>query len=380
MRIAVNAALLGNRHSGVTTYIIGLIQSLSRLGHEVVVYGSSCHLPVGTGITIHRTPRSIAYDAGPFAGFLRLLWNLFVLPAKILGGSVDVIVSQNAEGAIWCSVPQVLIIHDLVPLFYPEEAPRLRSYYKRLLPLVLKHTAAVIAVSQYTRGDILQHYKINPANVHYCYNGVEQASGETEQGRRPANAPSSPYFLFVGTFAPRKNLETLVRALARIQSQVPHSLVIVAYADQWAHGLMRLAKELELGDRVVHLSGLSQQELEYVYHHATALFLLSEYEGFGFPALEAMVAGTPVVVSDSTALAEVAGCAALKISAHDIHAVAEAMLRLFTDNSYREKWQTLGSERAQAFTWDRLGCRVSDILSQVVQSRQAELGSTETPR
>lgn len=380
MRIAINAALLGQRHSGVGTYITGLVQSLSRVGHEVVVYGSSPHLPAGASITIHRTPRSIAYDAGPFAGFLRLLWNLFVLPARLLGRNIDVIISQNAEGAIWSSVPQVLVLHDLVPLLYPQETPRLWSYYKKLLPMVLEHTAAVIAVSQYTRSDILQHYKIDPAKVHFCYNGLEQAASGIQAERRPADLPSGPYFLFVGTFAPRKNLETLVRALAKVQTEVPHSLVIVAYPDQWTHGLMQLVKELELTSRIIHLSDLTQQELEYVYSQATVLFLLSEYEGFGYPALESMAAGTAVVVSDSTALAEVVGCAALKISAHDIGAAAEAMLRLATENSYRQEFRKLGTERAQMFTWDHLGRQVSTILSQVVQSRQAELGSTETPR
>ena len=72
---------------------------------------------------------------------------------------------------------------------------------------------------------------------------------------------------------------------------------------------MQLVKELELTSRIIHLSDLTQQELEYVYSQATVLFLLSEYEGFGYPALESMAAGTAVVVSDSTALAEVVGCA-----------------------------------------------------------------------
>ena len=101
------------------------------------------------------------------------------------------------------------MLHDLVPLLYPQETPRLWSYYKKLLPMVFEHTAAVIAVSQYTRSDILQRYKIDPAKVHFCYNGLEQAASGIQAERRPADLPSEPYFLFIGTFAPRKNLETL---------------------------------------------------------------------------------------------------------------------------------------------------------------------------
>ena len=141
-----------------------------------------------------------------------------------------------------------------------------------------------------------------------------------------ADFRSEPYFLFVGTFSPRKNLETLIRALAKARDHVRESLLIVAYPDKWSTGNLRLAEELGLGNRIVHMCGLTNQEMSFVYGHATALFLLSEYEGFGFPALEAMLAGTPAVVSDSTALAEVVGDAALKINAHDVDAAAKAML------------------------------------------------------
>jgi glycosyltransferase involved in cell wall biosynthesis len=380
LRIAINAALLGKRHTGVGTYIIGLIRGLTSLGHEVVVYGNSPLIPTGPDIVLRKTPNSIAFGAGPFAGPLRLLWDLFVLPLKLLGSNTDAIVSQNAEGMLWCSVPQMLVVHDLIPLYYPEETPRLRNYYKKILPLVFANTAAVVAVSQYTRNDLLQQYNLSPANVHVAYDGVTQSSEDEEIECRPASFPIQPYFLFVGTFAPRKNLETVVRALARIRNEVPESLVIVAYTDKWAQGCLQLIRELGLADRIIHLAGLTSQELAYVYGRATALFLLSEYEGFGLPALEAMLAGTPAVVSYSTALAEVVGDAALKISAHDIDAATAAMLRLSTDQAYRQEFRRPGVQRAETFTWTRTGDRISAILSQVVQSRNRKFRATESPR
>jgi glycosyltransferase involved in cell wall biosynthesis len=379
LRIAINAALLGKRPTGVGTYIIGLIQSLTSLGHEVLVYSSS-PLVSGLAITLQKTPSSIAFDAGPFAGLLRLLWNLFVLPIKLLGTNIDAVISQNAEGVIWCSVPQVLVVHDLIPLFYPEEAPRLRSYYKKLLPHVLEHTAVVIGVSQHTRSDLLQHYRLNPASVHVAYNGVLQSSEDHRLECEPTGFPSEPYFLFVGTFAPRKNLETVIRALAQVRDRVRESLLIVAYADKWSSDRLRLANELGLRDRIVHVYGLTNPEMSCVYSRATALFLLSEYEGFGLPPLEAMLVGTPAVVSDSTALAEVVGNAALRISAHDVDAAAEAMFRLSTDQAYRQELRMQGIQRAQTFTWDHTGEKVNEILFQVVQSRESKPRSTRSPR
>jgi glycosyltransferase involved in cell wall biosynthesis len=265
----------------------------------------------------------------------------------------------------------MLIVHDLIPLFYPDEAPRLQSYYKRLLPSVLANTAAIVAVSRHTQNDLVQHYKLNRASVHVAYNGVDQGSLGLRVERTPAGFPTGPYFLFVGTFSPRKTLETVVRALAKVRDQVRESLLIVAYPDKSTGQLLTLAKELGLCDRIVHVSGLTDQEMSFTYAHATALFLLSEYEGFGLPPLEAMLAGTPAVVSDSTALAEVVGDAAVKIGAHDVGAAAEAMLRLSTDRAYQEELRQLGIKRAGTFTWGRTGLTVSEILSQVVQSRDS---------
>ncbi len=368
MRIAINAALLGKRHTGVGRHIVGLIQSLTSHGHEVVVYSSSPLIPSGPGVTREPTPSWMAFDAGGFSGLLRLLWNLFILPARITGKNIDAIVSQNAEGTIWCSVPQVLVVHDLIPLLYPEEAPRLRNYYKRFLPQVLKHSAAVVTVSQHTRNDLLQHYKVDPAKVHVAYNGIEQDSPYTPAEQPPADFPNGPYFLFVGTFSPRKNLQSVIRALAKVQDRVSESLLVVAYPDKWTKQCLRLAGELGVRNRIIHLHGLTDEELFYAYRHATALFLLSEYEGFGFPPLEAMLAGIPAVVSDSTALDEVVGDAAIKIHAHDVVAASETMLRLSNDRAYRSELGNLGMKRARTYTWARTGDAICEVLGQVIQA------------
>jgi glycosyltransferase involved in cell wall biosynthesis len=379
VRIAINAALLGNRHTGVGKHVVGLIQSLTCQGHEVVVYGSSPFIPRGAGVTQEETPQWIAFDAGRFAGWLRMLWNVFVLPIRIKGSNIDVIVSQNAEGALWGSVPQVMVVHDLIPLFYPEEAPRLGSYYRRFLPLVLKHSAAVVTVSQHTRRDLLLHYKLDRASVHVAYNGLAEGPANSDV-EATASLPTGPYFLFVGTFSPRKNLQTVIRAFAKVQDRVRESLLIVAYPDKWASACFGLADELGVRNRIIHRHGLTVGEMSRAYAGATALYLLSEYEGFGFPPLEAMVAGTPAVVSDSTALAEVVGDAAIKIGAHDIVAASETMMRLSADSAYGEKFSQLGMQRATSFTWSSAGSTIGEILSGIVRSRDDKSQLTRAPQ
>ncbi len=369
MRIAINAALVGERHTGVSTYIVGLVEHLRQMGHQVVVYGNSSQIPTGPGIKIVKTPARLTFDDGSNAARLRFIWNQSIMPFHLLREKVDAVVAQNVDGCFWSPVPQILIIHDLIPLFYPDESPRLHGYYKRVLPSVIKRTAAVIAVSQHTRNNLVRHYKLDPSRVHIAYDGLNSPLASPAFDRKPVGLECERYFLFVGTFAPRKNLETVTRALAKLQKEMPESLVIVAYPDKWMRAFLQRVAELGLSDKVIHLSGLSPEELTYVYRHATALFLLSEYEGFGLPPLEAMLAGTPAVVSDSTALAETVGDAALKIGAHDVDAAAEAMRNLSTDRQFQRGLRQLGAVQANKFTWSNTGATLSSILSEVARKR-----------
>ncbi len=370
MRIAINAAVLGKRHSGVGTYIIGLIGCLRNLGHEVVVYGSSPLIPNGTGVKVARASSWLAFDNGAVASILRFIWNQMVFPFRLRHDKIDCVVSQNVDGSLWCSPSQILVIHDLIPLFFPGETPRLRIYYNRILPLLLKRAAAILAVSDHTREAIIREYRVDPAKVWVAYNGLRPRLAEPIYDKRPEGLGFERYFLFVGTFAPRKNLTTVTKAFAEICDKTAESLVIVAYPDKWCDQYLRAVEDLGLRNRIQILSGLEDSELAYVYRHATALLLLSEYEGFGFPPLEAMLSGTAAVVSDGTALAEVVGGAAIKINAHDVEAAAETMLRLSRNLEYRRELQRNGTQRARSFTWIRAGTTINEILSQLALPRK----------
>jgi glycosyltransferase involved in cell wall biosynthesis len=351
MRIGVNATFVSARHNGTTTFVDGMLQSLGSMGHEVLVYSSSKRYASMEGLQLRETPESVWADGSGNAALKRFVWMQSVLRRQVRQDHVDLFLAPTVEGLLRCPAPQVITVHDLIPLFYRDEGPRLYHYYKRVLPRLLRNAHRILTVSQHTRQDVIQRYQVDPDRVAVVYNGLREELFDPAFGSRPNNFTLARYFLFVGSFSPRKNLETVIRAFARIQANVPEDLAVVAYPDRWQGSLNQLASDLGVLHRMHFYSGLSTPELSYFYRNATGVILLSEYEGFGYPPLEAMASGTPAIVSASTSLAEVVGEAGITSLHSDVGAAATAMQRLSQDSQYREVFRTRGALRASHFTW-----------------------------
>jgi glycosyltransferase involved in cell wall biosynthesis len=361
MRLAINATFASERHNGITTFVDGIVQCLGRQGHELFVYSSAERYAKLEGVTLRRTPPGLVFNGSAVNNFRRFAWTQAALPSRLRRDRVDLFFSP-VEGLLRSPVPQVVAVHDLIPLFYPAECPRLHHYYKRILPYILKGCASTVTPSQHTKNDLVYHYKLEADKVSVVYYGLRQELFDADDDSKPGCLDVDRYFLFVGTFAPRKNLETVVRAFARIHTEVPEKLVVVAYPDQRQESIRELARSFNVLDKMAFCSSLSNSELAYLYRHATGLLLLSEYEGFGYPPLEAMATRTPAIVSDSTSLAEVVGDAGITGGCLDFDAAAGAMRRLSLEKLYREVLGKNGEVRARQFTWANSAKQLSDAL------------------
>lgn len=365
MRVAFNATFLGEQHSGISTFAEGLIDSLLDQHYEVVLYSSK--VPANAAVDLNRTSPWLRADNGGWASLCRFAWLQTALPWRLRKQNVRLFFSPIAEGMLFPSVRQIVQVHDLIPLFYPEECPRLVLYYRYFLPRVIAASRMVFVDSEHTRRDLANAYSVPEEKIAVIYGGLKDEFFAAESAVRPPGFELDRYFVFVGSYAPRKNLDTVIQALARIASDVREDLAVVARDHPRATELRALAGQLGLGDRIRFLTGLAVSQLAYVYQHATALVLLSEYEGFGYPPLEAMAMGTPAIVSDSTALAEVVADAAIKVPARDVEAAAAAMLAFARDADYRYEYARRGRERAQRFTWqhsaEQLRCGIARATS-----------------
>jgi glycosyltransferase involved in cell wall biosynthesis len=277
----------------------------------------------------------------------------------------SVLLNTLPEGVLRCRVPQVTVVHDLIPLAFPREYPRQQFYFRRLVPAILRESRAVIAVSEATRREVLAAYGLRPERVHAIPNGYDHAAFVPVG---PAtNDGGVPYVLFVGNLLPHKNLPRLTEAVAHVARQSPVRLVIAG------SGTPRRVGELRrLADRVgVQLEltpYVSQRALPSLYRGARLVAMPSLAEGFGLPALEAMACGTPVVVGKTSAMPEVVGDAGLLVDPEDTGAIADAILRLLTQDPLRKELIAQGLARAKEFSWERTARQVLTVLDEVAAS------------
>ncbi|MEO7648777.1 MAG: glycosyltransferase family 1 protein [Gemmatimonadaceae bacterium] len=235
--------------------------------------------------------------------------------------------------------PLVVTVHDLAVIRFPETlTPWSRVYERAMLPRVVDAADRIIAVSRDTSADLQTLLGVPASKIRVIPNGVDASLFAPKERERPF---PFPYVLFVGTPQPRKNLGRLASAVKLLSTRGQLLRLVIAGSEGWG--------EIEMDRSDVTFTGhVSHQRLRALYQHAECLALVSLHEGFGLPALEAMVAGTPVVGARAGAIPEVTGGAAVLVDPLDIESIAAGIIEA-TDR--RSELVLAGRRRAADFSW-----------------------------
>jgi len=365
MRVAIDARWIFREISGIGRYTQELLQALAEVDPETDYRLLFCDPEVRD-----RVMGLDAIRAAPRMRAETIPWGLFSplgqlrLPGWLRRQRIDLFHSTNymiplaafpprRPGRVRCAVT----LHDLIPLVFPDHAPR--SKKARLFPLYRwlmreggRRADLILTVSESSRRDILEHLAIPAAEAGKVTVTPEGVSPGYQAGPEPAPGQT---FLYVGRFDPYKNVPLLVEAFARVRAREPGArLRLIGPPDPRYPEARDTARRLGLGDEVVTWQGyVDHEELVRAYRDARALVLPSTYEGFGLTVLEAMACGTPVICSNVSSLPEVAGDAACLIDPRDPVALAEAMLELLRNPAEAARLRAAGLERVRAFTWQR---------------------------
>ena len=319
-RVAVDVSPLVQTRAGTARYLNGLLREL-RLRDDVKVSTRS----FGRG----DRASTLARDT---------IWYPFALGRE---RAADVLHCPTYRGPLRPVRPVVVTVHDLAVFRHPEAFNRwTRTYSPRVVPRVLRAARCVIAVSEFTRRELVELLGLPDEKIHVVPNAVE------EEFTRDGPAADGDYVLAVGTLEPRKNLARLVEAARRSDVELR-----VVGARGW--GGVEVA-----GNGVSWLGEVSDRELARLYRGALCVAYPSLYEGFGIPVLEAMACGVPVVTTRGTAMEEVADGAAILVDALDPAEIADGIERASAE---RERLVARGLERARSFRWDAIAAATVEV-------------------
>lgn len=352
MRIGVDARPLTVPTTGIGRYTSEIVRHLVASKHEIYLYA---HQPLAVDV-----PGARLRTGRLRYGALGSLHAQLRYPRWLWGDRIDVFFSPRHHLPLLTTVPTVLTVHDLVWRKAPDSmAPLGRTLERLLMPPSLRKADAVIAVSSATRADLLEYLPPLGPKVEVI----------PEAAFTPREAPEcsrGSYMLCVGTFEPRKNLPTVLRAYAQLRADgiTSHRLVLAGNPG-WKQDLDALIAELGLQTYVTLVRSAPQTELEKLYANCDFLVHAARYEGFGLPILEALTFGKPVITSNVSSMPEVAGAAALLVDPSSIKEIAAAMQQLIEDEAVYERLAEQARPQASRFSWEDAAAATLRLIESV---------------
>jgi glycosyltransferase involved in cell wall biosynthesis len=359
--LLVNLSFVGKKPTGLATYAINLIPELSL--PNLTLLASDTLLPrFADRYSCCPIPATLTPEQGKQGHLGRLWWTQTQIPklAKSLRSSL--LFSPVPEAPLFAKVRSVVVVHDLIPLRFPRWTSPLTHYFRYYVPQVLRQSEHILCNSVATANDIVKTYSI-PAKQITPIPLAHDANHFRVLDLSSYSIPDRPYFFYVGRHDPYKNLDRIIRAFAALPNHQAYDLWIAGSTDpRYTPLLQAQATELGIADRIKFLDYLPYEQLPIVLNQALALVYPSLWEGFGFPVLEAMACGTPVITSNLSSLPEVAGEAALLVNPYSEAAIATAMQQIATDEPARIHLRSAGLARAKQFSWKQTGQATTEIL------------------
>ena len=269
--------------------------------------------------------------------------------------------------------PQVVTFHDLSYLFFPQfYSTKRRLWHRAVGPRRLAARAKkIIAVSNSTKIDLMNYFDIAEEKITVIHSGVDSASdipaADLAAARRKYNLPAK-YILHLGVIEPRKNVIGLVSAFETIKARtkIPHKLVLAGSPGWLSRKIYDRVKKSPVANDIILPGFIDRKYKPALYKLADLFAFPSFYEGFGFPVLEAMNYGTPVVTSPVSSLPEICGQAALYVDPYNINKLAAVIEQGLQNKQLRENLVAEGNKQAQKFSWQKSARETLQIFESLV--------------
>lgn len=289
------------------------------------------------------------------------LWEQWALPHAARKAGVDILHCTSNTAPIWCDIPLVLTLHDII--FLEPRDKKNKSLYQNLgyfyrrwnVPRILKKCRRIITVSDFELGNIKQKLQLPDSQLKMIYNGYNEWFRPIESNKQQYRKyiADAGYFFFLGNTDPKKNTERTLVAYAKYleQSEVKRPLLMADLDQEYLNGIIERNGIEAIRDHIVIPGYIINSDLPYIYNNAFAFLYTSLRESFGIPLLEAMACGTPVITSNTSSMPEIAGHDAILINPESSDEIALKMLQLERDTDFYQRQMAVGQERAKLFSW-----------------------------
>lgn len=273
-----------------------------------------------------------------------------------------------------CSCKLVVTVHDLIPYFLPEMVrPSFLKRFTSEMPTIIERSDGIITVSNTSKQDIINVFKADPEKIVVIPSAPTSSyrplpNDETKSWLRQKYGLKKPYILYVGGLNPRKNVAELIYAYSKIRRDLPNCQPLVILGPEGKHRskLQFLSETLDITTTEILFPGfIDTAELPYFYNGADLFVYPSLYEGFGLPPIEAMACGTPVITSNVSSLPEVVGDAALTVNPYDTLALAEAIIKVLSDETLQTDLRAKGLQHSRKYDWSDIATQVLKVYREV---------------
>jgi len=349
MRIGFDTSTYSLTKGGTTVYLKNLIKNIHKISPSEEIFEYQLSTNKYSGYTISKKLETI---------YRELIWQQKSLPKMALKDKVNLIHYPNHYCTLNSKLPTIVTFHDIYILRNPQAFTKWHSKFANFLfPKVVKRANHIIAISEFTKNELVQYLDVPEEKITVIYNGVdykfktihdEDLLNQIKNKYKIKN----PFLLYVGAIEPRKNINLMINSFCQIRSKMNIDLVVVSFGGWNNKELLNMINESPGKDYIRLLGYLPEEELPVIYNLALGLIYLSSYEGFGLPMVEAMASGCPVIASSNTVAEEIVGKAGALINPNNEEEIVESVTRLLNE-SYRHEIIEQGLNRAKNFSWEK---------------------------
>lgn len=410
MRIGIDIRNIGKQRTGDEVVFFNLVKNLAEIDqeNEYLLFTDITDTAVlqytvaGLGIADRKNFKIISLKSAN-----KFIWNLWTLPRYLKKNPVDVyhtqyitpfFVSRNIHPhtkSSWLyrsnflskfisiisfglykkefgvGVKIITHIHDISFLAYPEFIKKTDLFFlKMLIPRSLKRADKIIAISKFTKSEIIKYYRISPEKIEVVYNAVSEdflksdySGNELFEIRKKYNLPEE-FILYIGTMQPRKNIPMLIKAFAKTEEKIPKIKLVLAgsrKAHNFDNNIDKEIEKIKMSDSIIFPGFVDEEDKSALFQLAKAFVFPSLYEGFGIPILEAMSQKIPVLASDIPVHREIAKDGALYFNPESVDEISEKLYNVLADENLRENLINLGSKRPIFFSWKKSAEKILEI-------------------